>query len=87
MTSFDDVRLRQHPSGDLTRDQSVNLVRIPNRAVSTVLFTERTPKEAVDEVRKRLEDRNNRYRASHLTKLVLSETEYAYVEADAAEQA
>ena len=31
---------------------------------------------------KRLEDGNNRYRARHLTKLVLSETEYAYVEAE-----
>ena len=68
-------------------DQSINLVRIPNTAVSKVFFTERTPKAAVDEVRKRLEDANNRYRARHLTKLVLSETQYAYVEADAAEQA
>ena len=66
-------------------DQSINLVRIPNRAVSKVFFTERTPKEEVDEVHKRLEDPNNRYRAKHLTKLVLSETEYAYVGADAAE--
>ena len=68
-------------------DQSINLVRIPNRAVSKVFFTERTPSDAVDEARKRLEDGNNRYRVRDLTKLVLSETEYAYVEADAAEQA
>ena len=67
-------------------DQSINLLRIPNSAVSQVFFTERTPKDAVDEVRKRLEDQNNRYRSKHLTKLVLSETEYAYVETDAAEQ-
>ena len=67
-------------------DQSINLVRIPNRAVSQVFFTERTPKAAVDEVRKRLEDTNNRYCAKHLTKLVLSETQYVYVEADAAQQ-
>ena len=67
-------------------DQSINLVRIPNTAVSKVFFTERTPKEEVDEVRKRLEDPNNRYRATHLNKLVLSETEYAYVQADAAEE-
>ena len=64
-------------------DQSINLLRIPNRAVSEVFYTERTPKEVVEEVRKRLEDGNNRYGARHLTKLVLSETEYAYVEADA----
>lgn len=63
-------------------DQPINLVRIPNSAVSKVFFTERTPKEAVDEVLKRLEDPNNRYGTSHLTKLVLSETQYAYVEAD-----
>ena len=65
-----------------SHDQSINLLRIPNRAVSKVFFTERTPQEAVEEVRKRLEDGNNRYRARHLTKLVLSETEYAYVEAE-----
>ena len=70
-----------------THDQPINLVRIPNRAVSRVFFTERTPGKAVDEVRKRLEDGNNRYRARHLTKLVLSEAEYAYVESDEAEQA
>ena len=57
------------------------------RAVSKVFFTERTSKAAVDEVRKRLEDSNNHYRARHLTKLVLSKTQYAYVEADAAQQA
>ena len=68
------------------QDQPINLVRIPNKAVSKVFFTERTPKKEVDEVRKRLEDPNNRYGARHLTKLVLSETEYAYVKADAAEQ-
>ena len=68
-------------------DQSINLVRIPNTAVCKVFYTERTPREAVEEVRKRLEDGNNRYRATHPTKLVLSETEYAYVEADAAQQA
>ena len=68
-------------------DQPINLVRIPNRAVSSVFFTERTPAKAMDEVRKRLDDGNNRYRARHLTKLVLSETAYAYVEAEAAEQA
>ncbi len=68
-------------------DQSINLVRIPNRAVSKVFFTERTPENAVDEIRSRLEDGNNRYRARLLNKLVLSETEYAYVEAHAVEQA
>ena len=35
------------------RDQPINLVRIPNRPVSKVFFTERTPAKAVDEVRKR----------------------------------
>ena len=65
-------------------DQSINLLRIPNSAVSKVFFTERTPKEAVDAVRRRLEDGNNRYGARDLTKLVMSETEYVYVEADTA---
>ena len=54
--------------------------------MSKVFFTERTPKEEVDEVRRRLADPNNRYRAGQLTKLVLSETEYAYVEADTVDQ-
>ena len=61
--------------------QSINLLAIPNRAVSRVFFTERTPKQAVEEVKKRLADANNRYGARDLTKLVLADAEYAYVEA------
>ena len=62
-------------------DQPINLLRIPNEAVMYVYHTERTPVEIVDGVRKRLEDPNNRYRAKHLIKLVLSEGEYGYEDA------
>ena len=58
--------------------QPINLLRIPNEAVVSVYYTERTPKEAVTSVGKRLKDPNNRYRAKHPTKLVSSEYEYGY---------
>ena len=63
--------------------QPINLLRIPNSAVMSVHYTERTPGEAVREVRKRLESTNNRYRAESPTKLVLSETKYGYVDESA----
>ena len=62
--------------------QPINLLRIPNEAVVRVYHTERTPVEAVNEVRKRLLDSNNRYRAKDPVKLVLSETEYGYKNAE-----
>ena len=62
--------------------QPINLLRIPNEAVAVVYHTERTPIEAVNEVRQRLQDPNNRYRAQHPVKLVLSEAEYGYRDAE-----
>ena len=62
--------------------QPINLLRIPNEAVVRVYHTERTPIEAVNEVRKRLQDSNNRYRAKHPIKLVQSESEYGYKNAE-----
>ena len=59
-------------------DQPINLVRVPNSAVRSVYFTERTPAERVDEIRRRLEDPNNRYEDVALVKLVLSERRYTY---------
>ncbi|MYC05351.1 MAG: DUF2971 domain-containing protein [Rhodothermaceae bacterium] len=41
----------------------INLVRIPNKAVVSVHYTERTPRESVELIRRRLADENNRYRA------------------------
>ena len=61
--------------------QPVNLLRIPNEAIVSVYYTERTPREAVSSVEKRLKDANNRYRANHTTKLVSSEYEYGYEDA------
>ena len=67
---------RKDPHG-----QPINLLRVPNTAVISVYYTERTPNEIVDEVRKRLGDPNNRYQAVRPTKLVLSETKYGYEDA------
>ena len=61
--------------------QSINLLRVPNTAVMSVYYTERTPRETVEKVQKRLEDTNNRYQAMRPTKLVLSEIKYGYEEA------
>ena len=59
----------------------VNLVRIPNEAVVSVHYTERTPRDSVELIRRRLTDSNNRYRAEKLRKLILSTTTYGYEEA------
>ena len=61
--------------------QPVNLLQIPNEAVVSVLYTERTPHETVKVVRDRLADKNNRYRAENPRKLVLSSESYSYEEA------
>lgn len=62
-------------------EQPINLVRVPNEAVVSVYYTERTPDEKVKLIQDRLADRNNRYRAGKPTKLVLSYTSYGYEEA------
>lgn len=61
-------------------NQPINLVRIPNEAVVSVYYTERTPGESVDLIRDRLSDPNNRYGAGNPIKLVMSPTSYGYVE-------
>lgn len=58
--------------------QPINLVQIPNRAVVSVYYTERTPHKNVELIRGRLADRNNRYRAQAPRKLILSPTAYSY---------
>ncbi len=60
--------------------QPINLVRIPNTAVVSVYFTERTPHAKVMQIQKRLQNPNNRYNAVSTTKLLLSDTEYSYIE-------
>ena len=70
-------------TGKLDRHcQPIKLVRIPNRAVVRVVYTERTPLESVKSIRARLADRNNRYRVDKLVKLVMSSTTYDYEEAE-----
>ncbi len=58
--------------------QPINLVQIPNEAVVSVYYTERTPRESVESIRERLADKNNRYTAKAPQKLVLSTTSYGY---------
>ena len=47
--------------------QPINLVRIPNAAVVSVYFTERTPNPRVKEVQSRIRNPNNRYGAVDTT--------------------
>ena len=61
--------------------QPINLVQIPNEAVVSVHYTERTCGDAVELIQKRLADKNNRYQAQHPHKLILSSTSYSYEEA------
>ena len=61
--------------------QPINLIRVPNKAVMSVHCTERTPPDAVKEIRSRLADPNNRYQAQRPQKLVLSRSVYGYEDA------
>lgn len=67
--------------------QPINLVQVPNEAVKRVLYTERTPREAVELIRGRLEEENNRYQAENPRKLILSTTSYDYQEVPVASSA
>ena len=64
------------PSG-----HSINLLQIPNEAVVSVYYTERTDPGVVARVRSRLENPNNRYGTNNLTKLVASSEVYGYEDA------
>ena len=64
---------------------SINLLRVPNEAVVSVYFTERTPSPFVASVADRLSNRNNRYGVTSATKLVLSRNGYGYEDAPEAE--
>jgi hypothetical protein len=56
----------------------INLLRVPNEAVVSVYYTERTPVKVVDLLRSRLENPNNKYRTKQLTKLIASSERYGY---------
>lgn len=60
--------------------QPINLIRVPNQAVVSVFYTERTPRTTVDQIRVRVEDPRNRYSANRLTKLAMSPSRYGYEE-------
>ena len=61
--------------------QPINLIQVPNEAVVSVHYTERTPREKVMSIQGRLADANNRYRVRIPRKLILSATSYGYEEA------
>ena len=58
--------------------QPINLVQVPNEAVVSVYYTERTPRESVKLISERLADKNNRYHTENLHKLILSSDSYGY---------
>ena len=64
------------------RGQLINLLRVPNPAVVKVYYTERTPADTVERVRKRLANANNRYQPTSPTKLVMSDTSFGYQDAE-----
>ena len=70
------------------RDQPINLLRVPNTAVMSVYYTERTPRseQVVEKISKRLQDPNNRYAVTSPTKLIMSETEFGYEDAISSSQ-
>jgi len=71
--------------GTGNRDQNgqpISLVRIPNSAVASVHYTDRTSRETVDAIRGRLADSNNRYGPDGPLKLVLSAAEYSYEQSE-----
>ncbi len=69
-------------TGEIDRHkQPIRLVRVPNEAVASVYYTERTSRESVKLIRERLLDKNNRYAALTPRKLILSSTSYNYEEA------
>ena len=53
------------------RGQPINLLRVPNTAVMSLYYTERTPGNVVEKISKRLQDPNNRYAATSPTKLII----------------
>ncbi len=60
--------------------QPINLVQVPNNAVKSVYFTERTPRDTVARVQCRLNNPTNGYNEDvRLEKLSLSETSYRFV--------
>ena len=61
---------------------SINLLRVPNPAVVSVYYTERTPVEDVAAIEGRLSNKNNRYSALRPTKLVLARHVYGYEDAE-----
>ena len=61
--------------------QPINLIQVPNEAVVSVHYTERTPRETVALIQDRLADTNSRYRVRSPRKLILSATSYGYEEA------
>ena len=58
--------------------QPINVTRIPNSAVRSVFYTERTPEEKVNQIRARLYNRRDQYLAVTLKQLSLSKSAYRF---------
>ena len=57
---------------------SINILPIPNEAVTEVYFTERTPKLVMKTIKDRLRNPSNRFKAGVPQKLVLAPDSYGY---------
>lgn len=60
------------------RCQPISLVQVPNSAIRSVYYTERTPKKRVNQIRARLGNPNNLYLAVMPKQLSLSKSSYRY---------
>ena len=60
------------------KGQPINLLTIPNESVKKVYYTERTPKNSVKEIERRLQRMINRFGVRQATKLRLKYTSYSY---------
>lgn len=69
--------------GNGSRDRygmPVKLLRMPNKAVRSVYYTDRTPPEDVEELRTRLGRAANGYAAARMRRMVLSDDAFEYRE-------
>lgn len=75
------IKLLRNTTGIGSNDDknvSINLITIPNSAVVEVYYTERTPKNIVETIERRLHEKNNRFGVDKATKLRLADSSYSY---------
>lgn len=62
------------------RHEQINVIHIPNRAVRSLYYTERTSLRKLEELCNRLRGQNNNYKDVNLIQLRMSESRYGYEE-------